>query len=361
LHAPHFLVLLLSSGFAVGQTQTPEIDRATLSEIHIGISGDQESLQTNNKLLHSAIDSLGTPRIFPQSSYEEAKAKTLADIESRQIITPGLDPESIPSFQTLLDIPNKNPPLKDRLYSSQKFSQSPNLIIFMTFENGVIQALAFDRLYAFVESKWAGKISDDESLSVLATRGASVEGIDGGGHDYKSVDIARFYSQAEGESFSLNAVEKRLLEDLLSSKLLVKVPTGYEASSNFALLGVSQYGTNADREHEFNHGVYFTDDRYRSAAERLWISLSSNEKNLVNQVMDTFRAYNFKNDHDLFLREFIAFFRDPEDLKKSYLQPIGFDKALCPQLENISKKIKALDSTSKSYQEMLQARQGERS
>lgn len=219
-----FLALLSSTGLALGQTQMTEADRKTLSEIHIGLSGDQESLQTNNKLLLSAIDSLGTPRIFPQSSYEEAKAKTLADIESRQIITPGLDPESIPSFQTLLDIPNKNPPLKDRLYSSQKFSRSPNLIIFMTFENGVIQALAFDRLYAFVESKWAGKISDDESLSVLATRGASVEGIDGGGHDYKSVDIARFYSQAEGENFSLNAVEKRLLEDLLSSKLIGEGP-----------------------------------------------------------------------------------------------------------------------------------------
>jgi hypothetical protein len=41
----------------------------------------------------------------------------------------GLDPEIVPSFQTLLDIPNINPPLKDRFYSSQKFSQSPNLII----------------------------------------------------------------------------------------------------------------------------------------------------------------------------------------------------------------------------------------
>ncbi|MBK9038717.1 MAG: hypothetical protein IPL83_06045 [Bdellovibrionales bacterium] len=94
------------------------------------------------------IPSLGS---FKPGGYENAKA--LADIENRQIITPGLDPASIPSFQTLLEIPDKNPPQKEQLYSSQNFSQSP--IIFMTFENGIIQELAFDPLYAFVESKFA--------------------------------------------------------------------------------------------------------------------------------------------------------------------------------------------------------------
>jgi hypothetical protein len=350
-----FLALLSSSGLALGQTQLTGADQKTLSKIVMSLSTDKDFVQANRKILLSGLSSVRAPRTFPRGSYEEATAKALADKEGRQIITPGLDPANIPSFQTLLDIPNKNPPLKDRLYSSQTFSEGP--IIFMTFENGIIQALAFDRLYAFVESKWAGKMLDDESLSVLmTTAGASVERSDSGGHDYKSVDIAHFYSQAEVEKISLNAVEKRLLEDLLSGKLLVKTPAGYEASSSFALLGVSQYGTSADREHEFNHRVYFTDKPYRSAAERLWFSLSADEKNLANQVMETFSGYDFKNDDDLFLLEFIAFFRDPEDLIKSYLKPIGFDEKLFPQVELISKKVKALDSASGFYQEMFQTR-----
>lgn len=41
----------------------------------------------------------------------------------------------------------------------------------------------------------------------------------------------------------------------MSIKLIVKTPKDYESSGNFALLGVSQDGTNAYREHEFNLGT----------------------------------------------------------------------------------------------------------
>lgn len=64
--------------------------------------------------------------------------------------------------------------------------------------------------------------------------------------------------------------------------------------------------------------------------------------------------YDFKNDDDLFFREFIAFFRDPEDLIKSYLKPRGFDEKLFPQIELIRKKVKALESSNQIYRQMLQ-------
>ena len=193
-----FLALLPSSGHSLGQNQMTEANRKKLSEAFkrdLDHHLNKEFYEKSERLqrLIESLDPRMLSRAFGQERYEDAKAKALADIESRQIITPGLDPASIPSFQTLLDIPNKNPPQNGQLYSSQKFSRSP-FIIFMTFENGIIQALAFDRLYAFVESNNAGKISDEKTLSsLMAIAGASVEGIDGGGHDYKSVDIAQVW------------------------------------------------------------------------------------------------------------------------------------------------------------------------
>lgn len=190
-------------------------------------------------------------------------------------------------------------------------------IFYIVFQNDQIQGLAFDLLYLFVEAR-PGFLGKNLEFDVVSQE---IELTGGGGMDFRMSDIARFFSETKAQGIYLNEVEERLKEELIQAGLLAAQGSGYVATTEAALLSTSQRASRADFAHEINHGIYFTDARYRQAAQGLWGGLSDFELTLVKDILAVFH-YSEK-DQDLLVREFIAFFRDPEELLRGYLVPYG--------------------------------------
>ena len=108
-------------------------------------------------------------------------------------------------------------------------------------------------------------------------------------------------------------------------------------------------------DHEFNHGIYFTQADYKNAAGLLWANLDSNSRRFalaqMNKVAQGF--YDFNDIYDLQVREFIAFFHDPEDLYRN-LNPnqAGTQEMvnLHQKLLQLAEKVIAIDRYSHVYQ-----------
>lgn len=208
---------------------------------------------------------------------------------------------------------------EDQLYMLRKHSTLP--IFYMGFRHDFHQGLTLDRLYVFVEGD-PGKILPDEELNNYLYRNLH---FGAGGHDYRASDIAAFFNAAAKAKVKLNPMEERLLAELKKLGLMKQVESGLEASSEVALISAYAKSLHYAIDHEFNHALYFTDKAYRQTAQELWNDLDDQDKNLVRELMlATFSdVYAFEQDEDLFLREFIAYFRAPQDLIKHYIEPIG--------------------------------------
>ncbi len=277
---------------------------------------------------------------------------------------------------------------KEEPYLIRKQKDLP--IYYIGFSDDYVQGLAFDRLSVFAEVEIGKIVSEAELFGIFDP----LDEAGGGGHDYRLSDISRFFNSAEKAGMALNPVERRLQDELISAGLIKRDAEAFVATKNVALISTVPVSSRLDsmddlgrmlskdtlqsmhhscNAHEFNHGIYFTDRRYREAANRLWESLSTQEKKTVRDLLSFTALYDFDRDEDLLIREFIAFFRDPEELVRSYIHPLGEEvkmakegdhifnlqpyfngktkltPAALQQIKDLGKKVKSIDSQSSVY------------
>lgn len=225
------------------------------------------------------------------------------------------------------------------------FEHSNSPIYFLKFSSSALQEATLARIGIFVEG--GGGVVSEEFPSLPAD-----------GHDYRISDLSRFFNKVEKTKTRLNPMEERLLQALLKAGLLQKYRDestkkyGYIASKTAALVSVSG-SDKPTLSHELNHAIYFLDSKYRAQVVRLYKEeLSSDEKILVDRIMgDLARSgkYDFKNDQELFLTEFAAFFRDPDELYTSYLKGLGYPESFKTEIQSIAKKVRGLESATQFY------------
>ena len=141
------------------------------------------------------------------------------------------------------------------------------------FRNYAVQDAYLKRLAFFVEKKgFAGRLAKDEEIASLHGWNA---------HDYKTDDIAKFFSAAEKTGFSLSAQELSLRDFLVEKGLLEKRGKEYRGL-NGAIISISQesapYLRHTFLTHESSHAVFFADGKYRDFCVSLWNGMSREEK-----------------------------------------------------------------------------------
>lgn len=186
-------------------------------------------------------------------------------------------------------------------------------IYHVEFIDGQLQSKALDRLAAFIESpNNKGKVIDEAQRQRMP---------EAAGHDYMTEHFSRFYTECDRLGIELNSMESLLKEELLRRNLLQHKGGEYKTLKNAAIISTYQNveedaGIKGYRreviEHELDHGVYFTDRKYRKNISILWRSLSPQIKNIIRAVIDpTGNLYDMTNS-DLIKREFAAWFRDAD-------------------------------------------------
>lgn len=196
---------------------------------------------------------------IPDTVSVEAAYVERIPAEQARVVDPGL----------LLSLPTI-PASAD--YNYYRWDILPKVLIF-DFKNYAAQDEYLKRLAFFVEKKgFAGTLASDSEISALHGWNA---------HDYRSEDLAAFFSEARKQNFSLNDKEKALMDFLVDQKLIARDGQGYKGLGG-AIISLSQespaYLRHTFLTHESSHAIFFVDEEYRSFCVSMWNAMSDKEK-----------------------------------------------------------------------------------
>ncbi|HUX11558.1 MAG TPA: hypothetical protein VMW87_00945 [Spirochaetia bacterium] len=173
-------------------------------------------------------------------------------------------------------------------------------VLVVDFRNLAVQARYMKRLAFFVEKAgYAGKLWPNSILDSMHGWNA---------HDYRPEDLARFFTAAVADHFSLNPEEVRLAEILSANGVIRKVGAGF-VPGNGAIITASHDDPYWLRylllTHEGYHGIYFTHPAYREAIAGIWASIPLQEKEFWQLFLGS-KTYNSRDSY-LVVNEFQAY------------------------------------------------------
>ncbi|MGP1588138.1 MAG: hypothetical protein ACTTHG_07355 [Treponemataceae bacterium] len=201
--------------------------------------------------------------------------------------------------------PKENWRSKDfELFAWEEF---PSILI-LDFADYSVQDKFLKRLAFFVEkANFVGTLLKDEQMISLHGYNA---------HDYKSEDLAGFFTAVEKQNFQLNN-EELMLKQILLDNGWIKYENGIFSGTNTALISISKESPDYLRTtficHEGMHGIFFIDSEFRTFIYELF---DKTDKNSIEFIKAYFfvtpsLSYDIKNDY-LLRNEFMAYlFQQP--------------------------------------------------
>jgi len=157
-------------------------------------------------------------------------------------------------------------------YEYCRWNVLPNVLVF-DFKNYATQDSYLKRIAFYVEKRgFAGRLASDSEITSLHGWNA---------HDYRSEDLAAFFSAASTQNFPLNQQEVALRDFLIKQGIIAKDGQSYKALGG-AIISLSQesplYLRHTFLTHESSHAVFFVDESYRNLCISMWNSMSDEEK-----------------------------------------------------------------------------------
>jgi len=182
-------------------------------------------------------------------------------------------------------------------YEVFQWNRFPEILIFDT-KSYEVQDRLFKRLAFYVEKAgYRGRLASDEEIAPLHGWNA---------HDYRSSDLADFFTTAEKTRFPLNKEERELREILLAQGI---IQTGSDDKSyntgKGAIISISRESESYLRRlfmvHEAFHGLFFIDPEFQAFALDRWTHLDPVAKKFLiayfkNRGYDTADSYLMKNE-----------------------------------------------------------------
>ncbi|MCA1950644.1 MAG: hypothetical protein LDL24_08730 [Treponema sp.] len=184
-------------------------------------------------------------------------------------------------------------------YEVFQWDRFPSILIFDT-RSYEVQDRLFKRLAFYVEKAgFRGRLAQDGEIASLHGWNA---------HDYRSSDLADFFTTAEKTRFPLNREEQDLREILLAHGIIKAGSDGnlrvYTAGEG-AIISISRESADYLRRlfmvHEAFHGLFFIDPDFQAFALERWTHLDPVAKKFLvayfrNRGYDTADAYLMKNE-----------------------------------------------------------------
>jgi hypothetical protein len=191
-------------------------------------------------------------------------------------------------------------PLRFRNFELYRWNLLPGILVF-DFASYAYQAKMLKRLAFFVEKRGSvGTILPFEAVENRHGWNA---------HDYRSEDLARFFTLAEQEKVTLNPEELLLRDILLQNGTIVQQGTGRWSGENGGIISISRESSPRLRRlflvHEGYHGIFFVSEPFREEVFALWNDLSEDEKRFWRRFLD-WRTYSVEDTY-LLVNEFTAY------------------------------------------------------
>ena len=205
------------------------------------------------------------------------------------------------------------------VYSWESF---PGILI-IDFQNLSIQSHMLKRLSYFVEKRgYTGKIH-----SFMKLYGKS----DWNAHNYKSADLAAFFTEAQRSGALLTSAESYLRELLLTNGIIKKNEAGFTGSEDKGLVSVSQESTPHVRAllltHEGYHGLFYAAPGLKELVYDLWDKLAPEAQEMWTEYLKTADVWNYDYKNGYLLRnEILGYMMQQKDFAEY------FDNMMFPRL-----------------------------
>ena len=188
---------------------------------------------------------------------------------------------------------------RDPRFELFRWYRFPSILIFDTADYAVQDRL-LKRLAFFVEKRgFRGRLARDEEIADLHGWNA---------HDYRSVDLARFFQAAREENFPLNREELELEQILLDQGLIWETMEGLQGGEG-GILSISREAPEFLRfllmAHEGFHGLFYIDEDFRAFTEYRWNRFPDDGREMFLTFLDD-QDYDVTVDF-IVLKEFSAF------------------------------------------------------
>ena len=207
-------------------------------------------------------------------------------------------------------------------YEVFRWDRFPSLLIF-DFADYNVQNRMLKRLAFYVEKAgFRGRLAHDEEIANLHGWNA---------HDYRALDLARFFTAARRENFPLLNEERELERILLNEGIIREGQGGFTAGEG-AIISITREAPDYLRyrfmAHEGFHGLFFIDEDFHDFSRRRWEQFSPVGKRFLISFFD-YQAYDTEDDF-LVVKEFNSHL-----LQQSLSQaPDYFGRSLPVRLEN---------------------------
>jgi len=146
---------------------------------------------------------------------------------------------------------------------------------------------------------WRGRLAHDEEIADLHGWNA---------HDYRSVDLARFFQTAREQDFPLSREELELEQILLDEGLIWETLDGLVGGEG-GILSISREASEALRvlfmAHEGFHGLFFIDEDFRDFTAERWEAFPEDGRQMFLTFLDD-QEYDIEVEF-IVLKEFSAF------------------------------------------------------
>ncbi|MDR2964732.1 MAG: hypothetical protein LBU88_03040 [Treponema sp.] len=184
------------------------------------------------------------------------------------------------------------------IFSWDIFADTTPILIFDYADYGV-QNRMLKRLAFYVEKAgFRGQLWHDSDIAHLHGWNA---------HNYRDVDLARFFDTARKTGFPL-LDEEWELEKLLLNEKIIRRENGNIVPGKGAILSIARESTESLRRrflaHEGFHGLYFVDNEFRNFCRRRWEGLSEPAKIFLTAYFDH-QQYDTKDEY-LLINEFMG-------------------------------------------------------
>jgi hypothetical protein len=196
----------------------------------------------------------------------------------------------------ILDYPQSSWRRED--YEVFRWDRFPSLLIFDTADYAVQDRL-LKRLAFFVEKAgYRGRLAGDGEIADQHGWNA---------HDYRALDLARFFETARLENFPL-LPEERELESILFTAQIILREGDRIVPGEGGIISISRESEGYLRSlfmvHEGFHGIFFIDEEFREFSRRRWEGLDPGARRFILSYFD-YQHYDIKDDY-LVLNEFMA-------------------------------------------------------
>ncbi len=215
-----------------------------------------------------------------------------------------------------------------------KFEPNPRILV-IDFPDLRIQGLTFNRIAAYPEK--AGlprdRVLDNRELADAVKADNATTETYYYGHDYRAVDLARFFTAAKRQGMALGA-EEIVLRDVLETEGLLA------AGVNAAVISLPREGSDPFVDasgrasllrHELSHGQFFTDPDYAAFSRHFWADVMNDVDRASFRGFLTRQGYDAK-DEDLLINETQAHLMHTTDGRYFNARDCGLPRARIDEL-----------------------------